>query len=52
MEDKKNKEPKKKESKKKKKEADPVPFCTNAPSAEHARGGLEDDPCDDYREGE
>jgi hypothetical protein len=52
MEDQKNKEPEEKESKKKKEPADPVPFCTTAPSAEHARGELEDDPCDDYREGE
>lgn len=52
MEDKKTKEPEEEESKKKKKEAEPVPFCTTAPSAEHARGELEDDPCDDYREGE
>ena len=52
MEDKKNKEPEKKQSKKKNEEAGPVPFCTTAPSAEHARGELEDDPCDDYREGD
>ena len=39
--------------KKKKKEAvDPDPFCTTAPSAEHARGELADDPCDDSRDGE
>jgi hypothetical protein len=52
MKDEKNKEPEEKETKKKKKEANPVPFCTTAPSAEHARGELEDDPCDDYREGD
>jgi hypothetical protein len=28
------------------------PFCTTAPSAEHARGDLDDDPCDDFRGGE
>ena len=47
-----SKEQEEKDNKKKKKEADPVPFCTTAPSAEHARGELEDDPCDDYREGD
>lgn len=26
-----------------------LPFCTTAPSAEHARAGAEDDPCDDFR---
>lgn len=38
--------------KKKKKGEDSLPFCTTAPSAEHARADLEDDPCDDYREGD
>ena len=47
-----NKEQEKKDNKKKKRDADTVPFCTTAPSAEHARGELDDDPCDDYREGE
>ena len=28
-----------------------LPFCTTAPSAEHARGSEEDEPCYDYREG-
>jgi len=28
-----------------------VPFCTTAPSAEHARGEAEDEPCDDGRAG-
>lgn len=37
---------------KKKKTSDPLPYCTNAPSAEHARAGLEDEPCDDSREGD
>jgi hypothetical protein len=26
-------------------------FCTKAPSAEHARGSDEEEPCYDYREG-
>ena len=38
--------------KKKKKSEEPLPFCTTAPSAEHARGSNEDEPCDDSREGE
>jgi hypothetical protein len=36
----------------KKKAEKPLPFCTTAPSAEHARGADEDEPCDDSREGE
>ena len=27
------------------------PFCTTAPSAEHARASHEDEVCDDYRTG-
>ncbi|MDY6838227.1 MAG: hypothetical protein SWH78_09660 [Thermodesulfobacteriota bacterium] len=38
--------------KKKKKDEAPLEFCTTAPSAEHARGGNEDEPCDDSRSGE
>lgn len=38
--------------KKKKKTEEELPFCTNAPSAEHARGSDEDEPCDDYRQGD
>ena len=38
-----------KKSKKKTEEA--LPYCTNAPSAEHARAYAEDAPCDDGREG-
>ena len=30
---------------------EPLPYCTNAPSAEHSRGTLEEEPCDDAREG-
>jgi len=40
------------ETKKKKKAESPLPFCTTAPSAEHARGADEDEPCDDSRSGE
>ena len=28
-----------------------LPFCTTAPSAEHARAEDEDEPCDDSRTG-
>ncbi len=35
------------EETKKKKAKDSLPFCTTAPSAEHARGTDEDAPCDD-----
>jgi hypothetical protein len=44
------KKPKEKAKKEKKKKADPpVPFCTTAPSAEHARAPNDDEPCDDSR---
>ncbi len=48
------KEEKKEEEqvKKKKKKEEELPFCTTAPSAEHSRADEEDDPCDDFREGE
>lgn len=39
------------DSKKKKKPEKPLPFCTTAPSPEHARGREEEEPCDDYRKG-
>jgi hypothetical protein len=29
-----------------------LPYCTTAPSAEHARGWDEDEPCDDARAGD
>ncbi|MGD8757462.1 MAG: hypothetical protein PVH78_01180 [Deltaproteobacteria bacterium] len=42
--------PKEKTKEEKKKKADaPLPFCRTAPSAEHARGLDEDEPCDDSR---
>ncbi|MBW2064211.1 MAG: hypothetical protein JRJ03_04675 [Deltaproteobacteria bacterium] len=53
MEDKEEaKERAKAEKKKKKDPIDPLPYCRNAPSAEHARAELDDEPCDDFREGE
>jgi len=51
MEEKENKDQEMVDKKKKKEVVEPEPFCTTAPSAEHARGNLEDDPCDDYRDG-
>lgn len=45
------KEKKVEERKEKEMKKDELPFCTRAPSAEHARANMEDDPCDDYREG-
>jgi len=46
------KNPSTEEVKEEKKKADaPMPFCTTAPSAEHARGLDEDEPCDDSRGG-
>jgi len=29
-----------------------LPYCTTAPSAEHARANDEDEPCDDFRAGD
>jgi hypothetical protein len=53
MGDKEIKETKEKdEIKKKKKTEKPLPVCTTAPSAEHARAESEDEPCDDDRAGE
>ena len=44
------KEISKEEVTKEKKKADiPLPICTTAPSAEHARATDEDEPCDDSR---
>ena len=39
------------EQPKKKKKEESLPFCTTAPSAEHARAEDEDEPCDDSRAG-
>ena len=38
--------------KKKKDEGEKLPYCTTAPSAEHARAQEDDEPCDDGRAGE
>ena len=44
---------KEKDRKKKKRKQDvPLPFCTTAPAAEHARGYDEEEPCDDGRSGQ
>ena len=51
MEEKEEKQAEAQVEKKKKKEEE-LPFCTTAPSAEHARADQEDEPCDDFREGE
>ena len=48
MEDKQKKES---EEKSKEKQGEPLPFCTTAPSPEHARGDSDDEPCDDSRSG-
>lgn len=42
------------ESEKEKKKAKDakLPYCTTAPSAEHARGFDDDEPCDDGRAGD
>ncbi len=52
MKEKKEEEAKEQNKKKKKEAKEELPFCTTAPSAEHARADLEDDPCDDFREGD
>jgi hypothetical protein len=50
MEEQEKKE-KEEQEKKKKEEAESMPFCTTAPSAEHARAEEDDEPCDDARSG-
>ncbi|MBW1997364.1 MAG: hypothetical protein JRJ29_05280 [Deltaproteobacteria bacterium] len=52
MEDKEETKEKDKARKKKKDTIDPLPYCRNAPSAEHARAEHDDEPCDDSRESE
>jgi hypothetical protein len=37
------------EEKSKENKGEPLPYCTNAPSAEHSRGTSEEEPCDDAR---
>ena len=44
-------ENKESEEKSKEKQGEPLPFCTTAPDAEHARGDSDDEPCDDSRSG-
>lgn len=44
--------PKEQIKKQKKKLEEELPFCTSAPSAEHARGMEVDEPCDDSRTGD
>ena len=51
MEEEKEKLPEKK-TKKEKKADETLPFCTTAPSPEHARGAEEEEPCDDSRTGD
>jgi hypothetical protein len=47
MEDKEKKD----EEENRKKPVQPFPFCTDAPSPEHARWTSDDEPCDDSRQG-
>ena len=46
------KQPEDQVKKQKKKSEEQLPFCTSAPSAEHARGMEEEEPCDDSRSGD
>jgi len=46
-----DKEKKDLEEESRKKKGEPLPFCTNAPSAEHSRSDSDDEPCDDSRSG-
>jgi hypothetical protein len=52
MADKEQKHPKEQIKKKKHNQEEELPFCTSAPSAEHARGMEVDEPCDDSRTGD
>ncbi len=52
MEEKGKKETTDQEKVKKQKDEEALPFCTTAPSAEHARASNDDEPCDDGRSGE
>lgn len=40
------------EKDKKKKSDEKLPYCTTAPSAEHARARNDDEPCDDGKTGD
>ena len=46
------KQPEERVKKQKKETEEKLPFCTSAPSAEHARGMEEEEPCDDSRSGD
>ena len=52
MEEKKVEEVEEQEKRKKKKFDEKLPYCTTAPSAEHARTFDNDEPCDDGRGGD
>jgi hypothetical protein len=39
------------DTEKKEKIKEPLPVCTTAPSAEHARSESDDEPCEDSRSG-
>ena len=45
-------EQKMKNQEQEKKKEEKLPFCTNAPSPEHARAESDDEPCDDSRSAE
>jgi len=51
MEEKDIEEVEEKKKSQKKKADEELPYCTTAPSAEHARGADDNEPCDDGREG-
>jgi hypothetical protein len=50
MEEQKKKETEE-QAEKKQEETESMPFCTTAPSPEHARAEDDDEPCDDSRSG-
>jgi hypothetical protein len=52
MEEKDMEELEEQEKGKKKTVDEKLPYCTTAPSAEHARASDDDEPCDDGREGD
>ena len=52
MEEKDMEESEEQEKAKKKTADEKLPYCTTAPSAEHARASDDDEPCDDGKEGD
>ena len=46
------KQPEERVKKQKKETEEKLPFCTSAPSAVHARGMEEEEPCEDSRSGD